>query len=99
MDEQLQLVVVIDEGRRAAVVSLQPNLNCRGLVVFPLSELSVASIALPSNFRRTVCHVIDGFAFLAGSAAAEPRNDGLRWQRVVDNGVQRQVLILRKALQ
>ncbi len=75
LNQQIQLLVVLNEGLSAGVVGLKAHLNGFRLVVVPLKETAIASIAVIFESRRAVVYVIDGFTFLTGSPPGQAFDD------------------------
>src|SRR5436190_19881453 len=62
------------------------------IVVFTLVQGRTTMIADPSSERRPSLRVENGFAFQAGPASAEPRNDAFQWKLVIQYRIKRDAL-------
>ena len=90
------LGVEIDKRGGGLVVGGHADFDGFGAIVFALEESGAATIADVLAFGRLVGDVEDGFAFGAGAAATEARNDFFEWQFVVDYGVEEEIFFLQK---
>ncbi len=91
--------IEIDEGRGAFVVGGETDLDGFATVVLSAEERGAATIADAIVYGRLIVDVEDGFAFAAGSPAAEARNDFVVGKFVIDDSVERKIFAAKKFIE
>lgn len=99
LNQQTKVLVKRDQWRSASLVGFQTYFDRFGPVIFSLQYLPLTAIAAARDFRRTLGHMENRFAFLAGPAAAQPSHDFACGQCVVHHRRQRESLAVHQLFQ